>query len=97
MLALAEGLELAPGSLSSGYSLRAQSLKLLRGWLAVADCVLQALVTHEGSACLQIGSTHKIKPAGMSEHVRMNSQGREVGWQFEPVEHPPEGRWLHPE
>ena len=27
----------------------------------------------------------------------MNSQGREFGWHFEPVEHPPEGRWLHAE
>jgi len=54
-------------------------------------------VPHKGGARLQIGSTHKIKPAGMSEHVRMNSQGREFGWQFEPVEHPPEGRWLHAE
>ncbi len=54
-------------------------------------------MTHEGGACLQIGSTHKIKPAGMSEHVRMNSQGREFGKQFEPVEHPPKRGRLHPE
>src|SRR5205823_2119174 len=90
-----KGPERAPGGLTPG--LRTQPFELFWRKPAIPNRVLQPLVPHKSGARLQIGSTHKIKPAGMSEHVRMNSQGREFGWQFEPVEHSPKGGRLHAE
>jgi hypothetical protein len=39
--------------------------------------VLKSLVTHERGACLQISPAHKIKPAGVTQHVRVDVQRRE--------------------
>src|SRR5204863_2944452 len=76
--------------------LRPQPLELSRIELAVAHCVLQPLVAQESGACLEVGASDEIEATGMAQHVRVDFQGGEFRWQFQPVEHTPECGWLDP-
>src|SRR5256885_15337241 len=77
--------------------LRTQPLELAGVELAVPHCVLQPLVAQECGARLEVGASDEIEATGMAQHVRVDFQSGEFGWQFQPVEHASERGCFHPE